>query len=200
MPWKLKRFIPLLKKVLPLKPKNHKDIHNQFFVQILRPLMKSFMFMVVMTFCSCLTVSAQEQKELPFITVNEMIELATPEKLDSVKIVLEKHGYKFRGGKSKVMRAFYKGVTMDQMNRVTSIADEKTSSVVSYSEEDGVLSLDVFSEENIIILKNQIEDAGFKVASEAETLTRYTKDGGGSFTIMKYIAAGKQAYSVSYSK
>ena len=99
------------------------------------------------------------------------------------------------------MRAFFKGVTMDQMNRVTSIADEKTSSVISYSEEDGVLSLDVFSEENINILKKQIEDAGFKVASESEALSRYTKEGGiGSFTIMKYNAAGKQAYSVSYSK
>ena len=158
------------------------------------------MFLVMMTICSCLTISAQEQKELPFITVNEMIELAKPERLDSVRFVLEKRGYKFRGGKSKVMRAFFKGVTMDQMNRVTSIADEKTSSVVSYSEEDGVLSLDVFSEENINILKNQMEDVGFKMASESETLTRYTKDGGGSFTIMKYIAAGKQAYSVSYSK
>lgn len=159
------------------------------------------MFLVMMTICSCLTISAQEQKELPFITVSEMMELAKPEKLDSVKIALEKHGYKYRGGKSKVMRAFFKGVTMDQMNRVTSIADEKTSSVVSYSEEDGALSLDVFSEENINILKNQMEDVGFKMASESETLTRYTREGSsGSFTIMKYNAVGKQAYSVSYSK
>lgn len=163
--------------------------------------MKRFMFLVMLTICSCLTISAQEQKELPFITVSEMMELAKPEKLDSVKIALEKHGYKYRGGKSKVMRAFFKGVTMDQMNRVTSIADVKTSSVVSYSEEDGVLSLDVFSEENITMLKKQIEDAGFKISSESETLTRYTQDGtSGSFTIMTYNAAGKQAYSVSYSK
>lgn len=158
------------------------------------------MLLVMMTICSGLTIFAQEQKELPFITVSEMMELAKPEKLDSVKIALEKHGYKYRGGTSKVMRAFFKGVTMDQMNRVTSIADEKTSSVVSYSEEDGALSLDVFSEVNINILKNQMEDVGFKVASESETLTRYTKKGGGSFTIMNYNAAGKQAYSVSYSK
>lgn len=159
------------------------------------------MFLVVMTFCSCLTISAQEQKELPFITVSEMMELAKPERLDSVKIALEKRGYKFRGGKSKVMRAFFKGVTMDQMNRVTSIADEKTSSVVSYSEEDGVLSLDVFSEENLVILKNQIDEAGFKLVSDGETLTRYTQEGtSGSFTIMKYSVAGKQAYSVSFSK
>lgn len=159
------------------------------------------MFLVMMTICSCLTISAQEQKELPFITVSEMMELAKPEKLDSVKIALEKHGYKFRGGTSKVMRAFFKGVTMDQMNRVTSIADEKTSSVVSYSEEDGALSLDVFSEENIATLKKQIEDVGFKVSNESETLTRYTREGSsGIFTIMTYNAAGKQAYSVSYSK
>lgn len=159
------------------------------------------MFLVVMTFCSCLTISAQEQKELPFITVSEMMELAKPERLDSVKIALEKRGYKFRGGKSKVMRAFFKGVTMDQMNRVTSIADEKTSSVISYSEEDGVLSLDVFSEDNINVLKKQIEDAGFTLASESETLSRYTKEGGsGSFTIMKYSVVGKHAYSVSFSK
>ena len=163
--------------------------------------MKRFMFLVVMTFCSCLTISAQEQKELPFITVSEMMELAKPERLDSVKIALEKRGYKFRGGKSKVMRAFFKGVTMDQMNRVTSIADEKTSSVVSYSEEDGVSSLDVFSEENLVILKNQIDEAGFKLVSDGETLTRYTQEGtSGSFTIMKYSVAGKQAYSVSFSK
>ena len=159
------------------------------------------MFLVVMTFCSCLTISAQEQKELPFITVNEMMELAKPEKLDSVKIVLEKHGYKFRGGKSKVMRAFFKGVTMDQMNRVTSIADVKTSNVVSYSEEDGVLSLDVFSEENLLILKKQIDEGGFKLVSDGETLTRYAHESGiGSFTIMKYSVAGKQAYSLSFSK
>ena len=158
------------------------------------------MFMVVMTFCSCLTVSAQGQKELPFITVSEMMELAKPERLDSVKIALEKRGYIFRGGKSKVMRAFFKGVTMDQMNRVTSIADENTSSVVSYSEEDGVLSLDVFSVENINTLKTQIDEAGFKLVSDGETLTRYTQEGtSGSFTIMKYSVAGKQAYSVSYS-
>ena len=163
--------------------------------------MKSILLLSVLTICSCLTIFAQEQRDLPFISVAEMMELAKPERLDSVKIVLEKRGYKFRGGKSKVMRAFFKGVTMDQMNRVTSIADEKTSSVVSYSEEDGVLSLDVFSEENINILKNQIEDVGFKVASEAETLTRYTHEGtSGSFTIMKYGVAGKQAYSLSYSK
>ena len=118
-----------------------------------------------------------------------------------MKIVLEKKGYQFRGGKSKVMRAFFKGVTMDQMNRVTSIANEKTSSVVSYSEEDGALSLDVFSEENINILKKQVGDAGFKVASESETLTRYTQEGSSaSFTIMSYSVAGKQAYSVSFSK
>lgn len=157
--------------------------------------------MVVIAVCGFLTVSAQEQKECPFLTVSEMMQYAKPERLDSVKIVLEKRGYKYRGGKSKVMRAFFKGVTMDQMNRVTSIADMKTSSVVSYSEEDGVLSLDVFSEENINMLKKQIEDAGFKVASDSETLTRYTKEGAiGSFTIMKYKVVGKQAYSVSYSE
>lgn len=159
------------------------------------------MSLVMMTICSGLTIFAQEQKELPFITVSEMMELAKPEKLDSVKITLEKRGYKFRGGKSKVMRAFFKGVTMDQMNRVTSIANEKTSSVVSYSEEDGALSLDVFSEENISTLEKQIEDAGFNISNESETLTRYTREGSsGSFTIMKYNAVGKQAYSVSYSK
>lgn len=163
--------------------------------------MNKILLLVVMTVCCCLLLSAQEQKELPFITVNEMMELAKPERLDSVKFVLEKHGYKFRGGKSRVMRAFFKGVTLDQMNRVTSIADEKTSSVVSYSEEDGALSLDVFSEEIINTLKKQIDEAGFKVFSDGETLTRYTKEGASaSFTIMKYKAAGKQAYSVSFSK
>lgn len=160
--------------------------------------MNKILLLVVMTAC-CLPLSAQEQKGLPFITVNEMIELAKPESLDSVKVILEKRGYKFRGGKSKVMCAFFKGVTLGQMNRVTSIADEKMSSVVSYCEEDGALSLDVFSEENLAILKKQIGDAGFKKISEEEALSRYTQEGGGSFTIMKYNAAGKQAFSVSYS-
>jgi len=162
--------------------------------------MKKTLLLILAVFLGSLTISAQ-QKELPFLSVPQMMKLANSESLDSVKVAVEKQGYKFRGGKSKVMRAFYKGVTMDQMNRVTSIADDKTSSVVSYSEEDGALSLDVFSEENLSILKRQIEDAGFVVASESEILIRFTKEGmSGCFTIMKYQAAGKQAYSVSYSK
>lgn len=162
---------------------------------------KKIFILLMIAVYSCLTISAQEQKGQSFLTVSEMMELSKPENLEGVKAAVEKRGYKFRGGKSTVMRTFFKGVTMDHMNRVTSVSDTKSSSVISYSSDDGTLSVDVFSEENVNYLKKQIEEAGFTLTSDSEALTRYTKKGTiASFTIMKYQAAGKQAYSVSYSE
>lgn len=163
--------------------------------------MKKLLTIAIVLLTFVFGVHAQEsEKKLPFINIKQLMNLAKPDNMKAVQDCAASMGYRYRGGKSQIARIFIKGVTVDNMNKVTQVNDAPNASTINYSN-DGTISVDVFLPEYREELRKQIEAQGFTTNnSEGETLMMFNKAGSlADFTIMTYKIGTTECYSVSYN-
>lgn len=162
--------------------------------------MRKSLMIAVALMMFAVSAHAQESKnELPFITIQQLMNLAKPNNMQAVQDCATQAGYRYRGGKSQITRLFIKGVTVNNMNKVTQVNDAPKASTINYSS-DGTISVDVFLPEYRDTLRKEIENLGFATKSDGGTLIMFNKAGTlAYFTLMTYKVGDVEAYSVSYS-